>query len=248
MNRQMLFLSLVALGLIGATAGLITQLGGHQRLSPPGVRTHPLPGSVRLQADLPEWVLDYESQWLDVDNITLNALPPDTSFGQRRYKAPDGLVLDLRVVLMGTDRASIHKPQICLPAQGWHIDDVRSAQTSLSIQRPYLYELPVMELVASKTFSVDGQDQSWSGVYVYWYVADDAVSANASGFQRMWWTATKLLRTGVLQRWAYISCFTACPPGQEAAAFDRMKKFIAAAVPEFQLYPQPKPIAVTTAP
>jgi hypothetical protein len=249
MSRQMLSLSLAVLAIIGATAGLLTQLGGHQRLGPPGIRTHhPLPGSIRLQADLPERVLDYESQSIDMDDITLNALPRDTSFGQRRYKAPDGLVLDVRAVLMGTDRASIHKPQICLPAQGWRIDEVRSTQTNVSIQRPYAYELPVMELVATKAFSVDGQTRSWSGVYVYWYVAEDGLSASASGFERMWSMATKLLKTGVLQRWAYISCFAACPPGQEGATFDRMKKFISAAVPEFQLYPKAKLIAVTVAP
>jgi len=42
-----------------------------------------------------------------------------------------------------------------------------------------------------------------------------------------------------LQRWAYISCFAVCLPGQEEATFERLKKFIAASVPEFQLTPKP---------
>jgi hypothetical protein len=197
---------------------------------------------------MPERVLDYQSELLEVDDITLNALPRDTSFGQRRYKAPDGMVLDLRAVLMGTDRASIHKPQICLPAQGWQIDDVHSAQTSLNIERPFAYQLPIMKLVARKTVSDGGREQTWSAVYVYWFVADDALSGSPSGFERMWWMATKLLKTGVLQRWAYVSCFVACPPGQEDATFDRMKQFIVAAVPEFQLYPRSMSLAGTVAP
>jgi hypothetical protein len=43
-----------------------------------------------------------------------------------------------------------------------------------------------------------------------------------------------------LDRWAYISFFSVCQPGQQDAAFERMKKLIAAAVPEFQLTPNAK--------
>jgi hypothetical protein len=245
MNRQILFLSATALVLMAAAAGFLYHVGNRQLLAPPGVRTHALPGSIRLQAELPERVLDYQSEPLEVDSVTLATLPGDTSFGMRRYNSPDGFVVDLRVVLMGHDRTSMHKPQICLAGQGWHINDFASAETVLPIEQPYPYRLPVVKLVAT---TVDSQNQPWSGIYIYWYVADDALSASTSGFQRMWWMASKLLRTGVLQRWAYVSCLTACPPGQEAATFERMKQFIAAAVPEFQLYPRTKALTVIAGP
>jgi hypothetical protein len=45
------------------------------------------------------------------------------------------------------------------------------------------------------------------------------------------------LRTGVLQRWAYLSYFAVCAPGQEDAAFERMKNLIVHSVPEYQLPP-----------
>ena len=239
MNRQMLMPSVLALLIIGGAAGLLSHVSTRLRLAPPGVKTHSLPGSVRLQADLPEQVLDYNSELLKTDDATFNTLPKDTSFGQRRYKGADGFVLDLRVVLMGRDRTSMHRPQMCLTGQGWHINDSASAQTSVRVEQPFAYDLPLVELATSKAFVVDGREQMWGGVYVYWYVADDALSASALGMQRMWWMANKLLRTGVLQRWAYVSCFAACPPGQEAATFERMKQFISAAAPQFQLYPQP---------
>jgi len=246
MNRPMLILSLMALALIGGTAGLLSQVRTRQVLAPPGVKTHPLAGSIRLQADLPERVLDYQSKWVDVDEVTFGTLPKDTSFGERLYTAADGFRIDLRVVLMGRDRTSMHKPQLCLTGQGWRIDQIASQATRIPIERPTNYELPVVELVASKTVSIDGQNQSMNGLYVYWYVADDALSASTSGLQRMWLMSTKLLRTGILQRWAYVSCFVPCVPGAEAATFNRLKQFIAASVPEFQLYPKPAPMTVTT--
>ena len=53
----------------------------------------------------------------------------------------------------------------------------------------------------------------------------------------MWWMARDLICTGVLQRWAYISYFALCPPGEEEATFEQMKALIARSMPEFQPAP-----------
>jgi hypothetical protein len=239
--------SLVALVLMLGAAALLSHIGHFQTLSPPGVKTHPLESSIRLEADLPEHVLDYHSERKETEGVVLATLPADTSFGYRRYQAPDGFTLDLRVVLMGRDRTSLHKPQICLSGQGWRINDVASADTSIKVERPRPYELPVVKLIANNTSAVNGQNQTVTGVYVYWYVTSDAISASATGLHRMWLMATRLLRNGILQRWACVSCLAYSVPGQEAATYDRVKQFIAAAVPQFQLYPPPEPGTVTAA-
>jgi hypothetical protein len=235
-NKQKWILGIATLALIGSTFGLLGLLRAHQKLGNPGVKTHPLAGSIRLEVDLPERVLDYTSEPLPLDEITTNTLPQDTSFGQRIYTAPDRFQLLGRVVLMGTDRASMHKPQFCLEGQGWHIDPQASATDTVHIQRPCAYDLPVVKLITTNEVMSNGQRVVRRGVYVYWFVAEDAMSASVSGFERMWLLAAKMLRTGVLQRWSYVSCFAICPPGQEDATYARLKKFIAASVPEFQLY------------
>jgi hypothetical protein len=247
MNKSMPVLSVLALVFMAAAAGWLNHSGHHQTLSPPGVKTHALGSSIRLEADLPEHVLDYTSKALDPEDIVLATLPADTSFGFRRYVAPDKFTLDLRVVLMGRDRTSLHKPQICLSGQGWRIDDSASEETGVRVQRPHSYDLPIVKLIANSTATIDGQDHAVSGVYVYWYVAHDGLSASATGLQRMWWMATRLLRTGVLERWAYVSCFASCAPGYESATYNRIKEFIADAVPQFQLYPSPETSTTTAA-
>lgn len=238
MNRQKWSLMFVALALMGGTAGLLARVGTHQRLSPPGVRTTPSADPGRLEVQLPPDVFDCKSESIPVDDITKGALPPDTSFGERRYDAPDGFSMMLNVVLMGSDRTSLHKPQFCLEGQGWRIDSSGTLATTVIVDRPFKYELPVVRLVATREVGADGQKQAVRCVYVYWFVADDALSASVAGFQRMWMMGAKLLRTGILQRWAYVSCLSVCQPGQEDATFERMKKLIAAATPEFQLYPK----------
>ena len=231
----------VALALIGGTAGLLARQRSHQRLGLPGVKTRPLPGSSNVEVDLPERVLDYQSQWIPVDEVTSNTLPRDTSFGERVYQSPDGFQLALNVVLMGTDRTSLHKPQFCLEGQGLHIDQSASQPDQIRVDRPEGYNLPVVKLVANGERESNGQKQPIRAIYVYWYVADNALSATVSGFERMWLMGKHLLTTGELQRWGYISCLSECFPGQEDATYERMKQFIAASVPEFQLTPKPTP-------
>jgi hypothetical protein len=237
MTRQKLIVFVIAIVLMAGAAGLLQRFHTHQRLGAPGIKTHPLEG-VRLEAELPEQVLNYTSRWVQVDEMTRTTLPQDTSFGHRVYLAPDGPPMDVNIVLMGADRTSLHKPQFCLEGQGYHIDQGKSEETTIHIERPCSYDLPVVKLVANSEQMVDGQRENVRLVYVYWYVADDAMSASAMGTERMWLMTKRLVSTGILQRWAYISCLSICAPGQEDATFERMKTFIAAAVPEFQLFPR----------
>jgi hypothetical protein len=237
MNKQKWIILIVALGLMGGAAGLLTRLQANQKLGRPAVKTSAIPGSQRLQVDLPERVLDYTSEAVEVDKATLGWLPQDTSFGQRVYRAPDGFATTINVVLMGSDRTSLHKTEFCLEGQGWRIDRGASSETTVRMDRPYPYDLPVTKFIATKEVTVDGQTLTARGVYVLWFVADDD-EYTARHWQRMWWMARDLLRTGVLQRWASIGYFAHCAPGQENATFERMKKLIVASAPEFQLVPR----------
>ena len=82
-------------------------------------------------------------------------------------------------------------------------------------------------VVGNMVEAPDGQKQEVSGIYVFWFVADNEQTVD--NIERMWWLARDLLCTGVLQRWAYVSYFSVCAPGQENAAFERMERSIAAA-------------------
>jgi uncharacterized protein DUF3485 len=144
---------------------------------------------------------------------------------------------------MGADRTSIHKPEFCLGGQGYKIDDGASSQTTVHIDRPVPYELPVMKLVSTKEATINGRKVIARGIYVYWFVADNEYTARHN--QRMWWMARDVIRTGVLQRWAYVSYFANCAPGEEEATFERLKSLIAASVPQFQLTPRATAVAVS---
>ncbi len=249
MNRQKRNLAVIVLLLIGSTASLLAFR--QQTPGAPGVAFQPLPGlgakDIRVQVKLPERVLSYTSELLPQDEITTNTLPPDTSYGQRVYRQQDPpFTIVTRVVLMGTERTSLHRPELCFRGQGWRIDS--QVPITVRMERPIPYDLPVVKMIATQELNVNGQRTVARGVYLYWYVAEDAVSASVSGLQRMWLLAKKMLTTGKLQRWAYVSCFAQCAPGQEDAACERVKEFIAASVPEFQVFPRTAKEAATIRP
>jgi len=243
MNKQKWTILAVALLLIAGTGAVLAHLRTNQRLGVPGVKTSSIPGSDRLHVDLPEYVLDYESKEMPIEKMVLDFLPQDTSFGQRVYVGADKFVVQANVVLMGADRTSIHKPQFCLAGFGFNIDEAASSENSIHMDRPVPYDLPVMKLISTKQASVQDHKGTVRGVYVYWFVADNELTARHN--QRMWWMARDVIRTGVLQRWAYVSYFAVCSPGAEEATFQRIKKLIAASVPEFQLTPRAATMAAS---
>jgi hypothetical protein len=234
MKQPLVLLFALASSLMVITAGFLLWLKANQQLGKPGVKL-----------DLPLQVLEYQSVEMPITPAEKNTLPKDTSFAVRLYSRVQNSVtnhIQLRIVLMGTDRTSIHKPQFCLVGQGWNIK--QSELKQIPMQRPHAYSLPVMKLTSSQTVRLEnGQKAALTGLYVYWFVADEKLTA--THWQRMWWMAKNLMTTGVLQRWAYISCFAVCRPGTEEALYDELCRFITAAAPEFQLAAGPA-LAVET--
>jgi len=230
MNRARLTVMIAGLVLLGLCGGLLWRLSSSQKLGKPGLQAQPIAGTLRVDIPLPVNVLNYTSRFIPPDFVTSNTLPRDTSLSQRAYTAPDGFQLTMNVVLMATDRTSIHKPQFCLVSQGWRIE--KTVQDSVMVPRPHRYSLPFTALTAGKEIELDGRRQAVRGLYFYWFVADNALTAEH--WERMWWMSRELLTTGTLQRWAYVSCFVVCYPGQEQQVYERVKQFIPAAVPQFQ--------------
>jgi len=234
-NQKWLFF-LIALILIGGTAGALTRLKKNQKLGQPGIMATAIPGSVMMKIDLPERVLDFTSTNVPEPEVVLNYLPKDTSYAERLYQAPDSFSFGISaiVILMGADRTSIHRPEYCLPGQGWRID--KKTEERISIGGGQNYELPVMKWTVSNSYQTpDGRKGEVSGVFIFWLVSANEESTGNVRFQC--YLLRDLLFTGVLQRWAYVSYFSVCAPGREDATFARMKKLIAASVPEFQLPP-----------
>ncbi|HKQ40564.1 MAG TPA: exosortase-associated EpsI family protein [Verrucomicrobiae bacterium] len=244
MNKRSMSILLVSLALIGATSSFIQYRKTHQRLGAPGVKVAAVPiydpdGRVAGTNSvlLPEVVADFKSKVQPVQRMVLEWLPPDTTYGQRSYTAADNFEIQCSAILMGADRTSIHKPKYCLNGTGWRING--EEPDTVTVSRPHTYQLPVTRMPIRRDLKLSsGQTVEVHGWYVYWFVAENQLTADHN--QRMWWLARDLIRTGVLQRWAYLSCMAVCLPGQDDQCYRRIKDFIAEAVPQFQLTQGPE--------
>ena len=239
MKKQAQLILVVVLLLIGLCAGLLLRLQAGQKLGKPGVKVvdqpiHNPKGKIAgtNRVDLPVEVAGAKSDLVPITDMELNWLPKDTTFGRRIYRGTDGFEALISVVLMGTDRTSIHKPEYCLLGQGWQIE--KDERVTLPMTKPHPYELPIRKMTLHLNYKQkDGQIVPIKGLYVFWFVADNQLTAEHG--DRMWRMAKDLLHKGVLERWAYVTYFAQCMPGQEDAAFNRLKDFIANSVPEFQI-------------
>jgi len=226
-----------ALGMMAATGGYLVEVHRHMRLGAPGVKVGPSllydelgHLAARQGVLLPEAVPGFKSQNLPVTQVELSSLPKDTTFG-RKFYSNGRLNVQTSVVLMGSDRTSIHQPQYCLDAQGWHIE--KTDRVLLHMDHPTPYQVPALKLTASREDKNKFNESiQWKGIYVYWFVSADRLTSDQG--TRLWSIAKTMLEKGELERWAYISYFATCLPGQEEATFEQLERFIQASAPEFQ--------------
>jgi len=232
----------LALGMMAATAGWLNFLKGRHLLGQAGVRVEQVPiydgktnlisrQSVVLPANVPGV---FSVQGL-VDPSEVAALPQDTTYGLRYYSVPGtDSGVQLSVILMGTDHTSIHQPQYCLYAQNWNI--TREERVKLRMNRPYPYDVPAIRLTGSQIIPKTGR--AISCLYVYWFVSGEKITAEEGS--RLWSMWKTMLQKGKMERWAYISYFVTCVPGEEQVTYERLEKFIQTTAPEFQLVTGPR--------
>jgi len=75
-------------------------------------------------ASLPD-LPGYAAEVLQPSEAELHVLPSDTRFEKRRYVADDGVWFVVSSIVGGRSKSSIHRPELCLPAQGFQMRDPR---------------------------------------------------------------------------------------------------------------------------
>lgn len=63
----------------------------------------------------------YASVELEASEAELTVLPADTRIEKRMYTAQNGAWFEVSVVVGGASKSSIHRPELCLPAQGFQM-------------------------------------------------------------------------------------------------------------------------------
>ena len=67
------------------------------------------------------------SEPVPVGEAERTVLPSDTGFDKRLYRDAEGRTFGVTVVIGGKTKSSVHRPELCLPAQGFQMTDPRNA-------------------------------------------------------------------------------------------------------------------------
>jgi hypothetical protein len=166
-------------------------------------------------------------------------LPPDTGFSRKFYVNLDepGKHVLLSLVLSGRDRTSIHRPELCVVAQGWTL--VHSSRHHFAY--PARPDAGFDATVLSVRHEVGGAQgrKEVPNIIVYWFVGDGRVVASQSG--RMICDAWSRLAHGRAPRWAYVYLQTGSEDGEDAG-LARIQSILSSTLPSFQpAYPAGRP-------
>ena len=127
-------------------------------------------------------------------------LPKDTIILKKIYTRGDGKSLFISIVLSGAERASIHRPQVCLVGQGHEVMRSHVINTPMENRDP----LSVMVLdLRKKRKQQDGKMTIYDSYYAYWFVGKNRETPYH--LQRMIWMASDRIFHNVSHRWAYVA-------------------------------------------
>ena len=186
---------------------------------------------------LPDHVGTLEGYYEPVSQAELEILPPDTTFARKTYGSPFADRLDrilCSIVLSGREKRSIHRPERCLPGQGWSVLDSKVIDVPLDSGHP----LKVTALLLSRPVTLsDGTSRQLQSYYLYWYVGRKV--STPYSFVRVMLTNWDLVVNRFNQRWAYVIVSKPItegfePDGKNAEqTLDELKYFIRESVPAY---------------
>ncbi len=162
---------------------------------------------------LPTYVGDWFGEDQQISQIELQTLAKDTEFARKLYTDGRGDQIFASIVLSGQDLDnSIHRPERCLPAQGWSVADSRVVQ--IPISQSSLRSLPATRLHnVRKVITGNGTAVSIYSLDYYWFIG--AKDITASHMRRTYYDIRDRLLYGYNQRWAYITVASTVTGGVE---------------------------------
>ncbi len=199
-------------------------------LLPVSAKTEP----VGIKLALPQYV----DKWYGVDQPVTErerqVLAGDTEFARKRYTDGVGNSIYASIVLSGHDLDnSIHRPERCLPAQGWTIADSKN----LAITVPGWGKLQVTRLHNIRQVPTrNGKTVPIYNLNYYWFVGYHHLTA--SHLQRTFLDIQDRILKGYNQRWAYIT--VASDITERLVPFGRSEKQTDVLLQDFiqRLFPQ----------
>ncbi len=162
-------------------------------------RPNSQPSGVELK--LPTLVGDWFGKESEITEKEHQVLGPETEFARKLYTNKWGDEIFVSIVLAGQDmNTSIHRPERCLPAQGWIIADSRVVDVPLddgaTLKITRLHDMRPIH-------TTNGGSVNLYNLNYYWFVGYNDITP--SHITRNFYDIRDRLLKGYNQRWAYVT-------------------------------------------
>ncbi len=193
-----------------------------------------LQAGVRMQ--LPDSYNGMMATDLGMSAAEQKILPTDTGFARKLYRDPAGDQIACTLVLAGGEKRSIHRPEVCLPGQGWNIRSGEVVPVTLSNGR----RLEVMKLTLEQDVQTGpGHYIKRKCLFLYWFVGKGVTTPSHTW--RVFLTSWDRVMRNLNHRWAYVIASSLVmdnlmPNGKnEEQTLQMLEKFISDTAPTFML-------------
>ncbi|MEI6494359.1 MAG: EpsI family protein [Verrucomicrobiota bacterium] len=185
---------------------------------------------------LPDQVGSLTGKPTEISESEKVILPADTQFSKMLYAGPGGEQINCQIVLSGGEKRSIHRPETCLPAQGWTKKSSQVIPIKLNDGRT----LEVMKLVISRPVEIQpGVRKELTSLFIYWFIGKDITTPHH--WYRILHTDWDRVVHGISHRWAYV--IVSAPvldgfiPGgkNQDQTLETLKTFIGEVAPEIMI-------------
>lgn len=227
-GRRSLMHVLTALLLPLATLGLCAVTDISFQVSAPGVKLA-----------LPLSVGNYQGREFDMTAAEKNILDEGVKLVRNVYASSTGRQIMATVILSGFEKRSLHRPEVCLPNQGWTVTD----RTPVTLRLVDGREITMMMMRIFR----DGEPQPGvrvrsRAVNFYWYIGSNGTTC-AEHYEHVFLSYYDSVFRNIQHRWAMASIFVPLPeqrvggedPFVEIGAAEDAREFIANLAPTFMV-------------
>lgn len=192
---------------------------------------------VRLQ--LPLSLGDYQAREYDMTAQEKNLLDEGVKLVRDVYTSSSGRQIMATVILSGFEKRSLHRPEVCLPNQGWTVTDRTSIPLRLEDGRDITIK---MMRIFRDIEPKPGLRVRSRAVNFYWYVGSQGTSC-PDHYEHVFRSYFDSIFRNIQHRWAMASIFVPLPEQQvgkedplvELDAIEDARAFIAKLAPTFML-------------
>jgi exosortase len=195
-----------------------------------------------VDMNLPALVNSMPSELFEMTQREREGLLSDVSISRRQYQAEDGAGFMATIVLSGQLRRSLHRPEVCLPGQGWIISKKEEIPLRLTDGREV--KATLLNLFRDGQMA-DGSTQRIRAMNIFYFVGGRGVST-ADYYDHVYTSYFDAVFKNYNHRWALVSFFTVLPTtsagsmdfGAELTGLTRLQDFAGQVAAEIMIKPE----------